>query len=113
MTTNYRRRRGRETELAVAGYLRANGFPYAEPAGAFANGADITGTPGVDFEIKARRDLSLPAWLRQAAGHGNGLPALIVRPDGAGLATIDRWAAILTVDDLIKLLHQAGYGEAA
>lgn len=107
--TAYRKRRGRESEIAVAAHLAAI-WPFAEPAGSGTPGRDITGTPGVQIEVKARRDLALPAWLRQAARHGQDLPILIVRPDGMGTERVGSWAAVLTLDDLTELLRQAGYG---
>lgn len=109
--TQSRKRRGRESEIAVAAHLAKTIWPYAEPTGSGTPGRDVTSTPGADIEVKARRALDLMAWLRQAARHGDGLPILIVRPDGMGEASVGQWAAILTLDDLIGVLRAAGYGE--
>lgn len=111
MTNNpARRRRGRDTEHAVAAYLSTTIWPHAQPVGPFQPGRDITGTPGVQIEIKARRDLALPAWLRQTRAHGHDLPLLIVRPDGSGVAHIGQWAAVTTLDAILTVLLAAGYG---
>ena len=110
MTRNYRKERGRDTERALAALLTGEGWPFAEATGAGRGGSDITGTPGLQWEIKARRGLNLAADLRQAAGHGEGLPILAVRLDGQGPASIAEWPAVLRLGDLIRLLRQAGYG---
>lgn len=111
MTRNYRRERAHETETIIARYLTESGWPWCEPVGAGRQGADLTGTPGLSFEIKARRDLNLPAWLRQASlDSRGGVPLLIHRPDGFGPATVRLWPASMRLADLTGLLHAAGYG---
>lgn len=113
MSTNRtRRRRGADTQRLVAQRLQADIFPFAEPVGAGVGGRDITGTPGVAIEVKARRGLALTEWLRQTVRQATGgdVPVLVVRPDGAGPTTIDEWPAILPLATLIELLQAAGYG---
>ena len=106
-----RKARGRETERIVADYLRPRGWPYVEPVGAGRPGADLTGTPSLAVEVKARRALDLGAWLRQAARNADTrLPILVVRGDGQGPATVHEWAAILTLEHLTDLLREAGHG---
>lgn len=110
MTSPHRKRRGAETQNAVALYFRRL-FPYAESAGAGRNGRDITGTPAVAVEVKARRDWSPMAWTKQAATNANGdLPLVVARPDGFGPAHIDDWPVILRFADAMRLLNEAGYG---
>ncbi|HET7386887.1 MAG TPA: hypothetical protein VFJ19_09530 [Nocardioidaceae bacterium] len=109
-----RRRRGADTQRHVAGYLRTHGWRFAEPVGAGSPGADITGVPGLAVEVKARRGLDLPGWLRQAARNAAGrVPLLVVRPDGFGPATVDDWPVTLRLADAVELLHAAGYGDEA
>lgn len=105
-----RKARSRETEKAVADHLTPI-FPAAEAVASSLSGVDILHTPGLAVEVKARRDLNLPAWLRQAAknSHGN-LPCVVSRPDGFGVATIEQWPVILTFKDFTDLLIRAGYG---
>ncbi|MGH3745784.1 MAG: hypothetical protein ACRDT8_00110 [Micromonosporaceae bacterium] len=112
MTSPHRKRRGAQTQQAVADYLKAHGWPYAESAGAGRPGEDVTNVPGLAVEVKARRDLSLPAWLRQAA-KSKGLPIVVHRPDGMGLGSLEDWPATMRFADLVQLLRDAGYGAGA
>lgn len=107
-----RKRRGRQSEHVVADYLRRNGFDHAEPVGAGRSGTDVTGTPGIDWEVKARRGLNLAGLLRQLDERADQerLGVGVVRLDGQGPASIETWAAVLTLADLVALLRAAGYG---
>lgn len=95
----------------VAGHVRRL-WPGAIATTAGGAGADVLGTGNVLIEVKARRSLDLPAWLRQATGRtGDGqVPVLVVRGDGQGPATAGQWAAVMPLDVLLDLLEQAGYG---
>lgn len=95
----------------MAGYLAANGWPYATDAGAGRPGADILGCPGLSFEVKGRRDFSPLEWIRQAIKHGTGTPICVIRPDGMGPANVNNWPVVLRLEDLVTLLRQAGYGD--
>jgi hypothetical protein len=120
--SRYRTRdRARETEDAVTGFLAENGWPQAARVGPFQPGADVTGTPGLRFEVKARRDLRLTEWLEQAgprqpqdARLGSVMPAelpiVVHRPDGWGPAKVGLWPATTRLEDLVALLRNAGYG---
>jgi len=110
--TDARKRRGRQSEHVVADYLRRNGFDFAEAVGAGRPGTDVTGTPGIDWEVKARRGLNLAGLLRQLDERADQerLGVGVVRLDGQGPASIETWAAVLTLADLVALLRAAGYG---
>lgn len=108
MTT--RKRRGRESEHVVAEYLRQV-WPYCRPSDSSANGPDLVETPAAAVEVKSRRGLDLPRWLRQANRNARGaLPLLIIRSDGQGPASVDEWAAVVPMSHLVQLLRAAGYG---
>lgn len=110
--SNHRKQRGAETQRAVASYLAEHGWPFATDTGAGRPGEDILGTPGLSIEVKARRDLSLTAWLKQARSNGRGgLPLVVHRPDGYGTARVADWPVTLRLADLVDLLHEAGYGD--
>ena len=106
-----RKARGRETERIVADYLRDHGWPYAEPVGAGRSGADITGTPSLAIEIKARRALRLTEWLKEADRDPNRVPLLIIRGDGQGPSSIEQWAAVMPLAIAITQLRDAGHGD--
>jgi hypothetical protein len=103
-------RRGRETERAVADYLATHGWPCAKRRPASLPGSDVENVPGLAIEVKARRALDLPAWIRQAKTQP-GLPIVIHRPDGFGLTTVGDWPATLPFSQLVRLLREAGYGD--
>src|SRR5688572_15126478 len=108
-TATTRKRRGADTQRVVAEAWRADGWPYAEPVGAGAAGRDLTGTPGVAIEIKARAGFDPMAWLRQASRNaGPDIPAVVLRPNGAGPATVDDWPVIMSHGAFRALLRAAG-----
>jgi|SRR5215469_3088024 len=104
-----RKSRGAETQEAVAAWFRRKGWPFAESAGAGRKGVDILGMPGLACEVKARRDFSPLAWIRQAS-KSIGLPFVVHRPDGIGPAAVAKWPVTLTLEEFTELLLQAGYG---
>lgn len=106
-----RKRRGQRTEHVVAGYLAERGWPFAVATGAGRNGADITGTPDVAVEVKARGDFNPVGWLKQAEKNADGrLPFAVFRPNGVGERP-EKYLAILRLDTLVELLRQSGYGD--
>lgn len=114
MVSRARKTRSRETEKAVAEALRglypdANAVPSALP------GKDILNTPGLAVEVKARRNLDLPAWCRQSAKNAadGELPVVVSRPDGFGPASIGQWPVIITMESFLWLLECAGYGTSS
>jgi hypothetical protein len=108
---NARVARGRKSQGIAAEYLRANGFPMAMPVWGSMPGRDIHGTPGLAFEVKARRDLDLTGDLRQSARNAkDDVPVLLIRPDGYGEARIAEWILALSFADAVKLFRAAGYG---
>ncbi len=109
MTAASRKARGAQTQNTVAAWFTTHGWPYAESAGAGRQGADVTGIPGLACEVKARRDFSPLAWIRQAAT-GPGLPFVVHRPDGIGPASVGQWPVTLRLADFTQLLRDAGYG---
>ncbi len=67
MTNLSRKRRGRETELIFAEYLKREGWIYAEASSSSAAGTDIKGVIGVDWELKARADFDPKSAMKQQA----------------------------------------------
>lgn len=109
---NSRKVRGRETEILLAQYLAANGFPYALPTGSGTPGTDITGTPGITWEAKARAGFNPLDNLRQVLANtpdGN-FSEVVLRCNGQGPASIGMWPVFKPLYQEILLLRQAGFG---
>jgi len=99
--TDSRRRRGRDTERALAAWLNAHGFPDARAVEAFKAGPDILGIPGWAIEVKAAGDIRVPpAYLRQAARQTppGDRHLLVARVNGQGTTDPGQWAAIQTLN---------------
>lgn len=110
--SQHRKQRGYESQRIVANYLRAHGWPYAEPVGAGRDGSDITGLPDLDVEVKARRGFSPAAAMKQQADRADGrLPFAVLRLDGQGEASVGAWPVVLRLDHFTDLLNDAGYGD--
>lgn len=132
---------GTAAETAVARYLRTAGFPYAERralTGAFDQG-DITGTPGVCWEIKGGEaaktasDAQIEAWLTETETERINARAnigvLVLQRRGIGPANAGRWWAVMRANawiigatkhdfpvrmhlvDAVYLARRSGYGE--
>ena len=111
--TQHRKARGYESQRIVATYLAANGWRYAEPVGAGRPGSDITGVPGLDIEVKARRGFDPLAAIHQQADRSSehDLPFAVLRMDGQGAASIEDWPVVLPFGRFVRLLRDYGYGD--
>jgi len=76
-------------------------------------GSDITGMPGIDIEVKARRGFDPLAAMRQQADRAalGDLAFAVLRMDGQGPAVIGSWPVIIRLDTLTELLRAADYGD--
>jgi hypothetical protein len=115
MPSQSRKHRGYKTQDIVAIALREDIYPYAESTGAGRSGRDITGTPGVWLEVKARTGFDPLAALRQAheAAGELDIVAAILRMNGQGPATVDEFVTCLRFGTFRRLLREAGYGGPA
>jgi hypothetical protein len=107
------RARGNSLPNALARYVRP-WWPFAEAVGAGRNGRDITGTPGVAFEVKTaddfKRDFKPTVWMTQAkANRGKDLPVVVYFPRGCGEAHTGQALAILPLEFLMATAEAAGY----
>lgn len=112
MASQHRKHRGYATQRMVADYLKENGFPYAESTGAGRQGSDVTGTPAIDWEVKARADFNPSAALKQLSARAKDgvTPIAVLRLNGQGEASVGDFAAIVPLSVIVKLLREAGYG---
>ncbi len=104
------RDKGTIAETAVVGFLRDNGWPYAERRalhGAMDKG-DVTGIPGLAMEVKwANAGMKIGPWLTEtgierlnaAAEHG----VLVVKPLGLGVTRVESWYAVMVQEDFLRL----------
>lgn len=103
--------RGLKSQDIVAKYFAANGWPYALSAGSGRQGSDVTGVPGVDIEVKARRGIHVATAMRQLRERyqEGKLPVAVLRLDGQGESHIADWPAIVPLSVFLELLKAAGY----
>jgi len=103
--------RGLKSQDIVAKYFATNGWPYALSAGSGRQGTDVTGVPGLDIEVKARRGINVAMAMKQLRDrHQEGvLPVAVLRLDGQGETHIADWPAILPLGVFLDLLKAAGY----
>lgn len=97
-------------------FLRLNGFPYAERralAGALDLG-DITGIPGFVGEVKDCKTMTLAEWVGELnvemANAKCDVGSVIHKRRGK--TDVGQWYATMPVTVLVRLLREAGYGEA-
>jgi len=109
--------KGTAAETALVKYLRDHGFPGAERralTGEFDQG-DVTGTPCLAWEVKNHRSYKFPEWLKEAQVEAKNAKAdfgiLVVKPNGVGLTSAHKFWAVLSVEDMVHLLREAGYGD--
>jgi hypothetical protein len=111
--TQHRKHRGYASQRIVADYLRTHGFPFAEPVGAGRDGSDVTGVPGLDLEIKARRGFNPAAAMKQQAERAQPgvVPFAVLRLDGQGPAAIEAWPVVISLGQFVEILREAGWGD--
>ena len=111
--SQHRKHRGYASQRILAKYLADHGFPYAESTGAGRSGSDITGTIGIDWEVKARRGFPVNEAMKQMKERvkQNDIPVAVLRADGMGPESIENWPAIMPLGVLVWLLREAGYGD--
>ena len=109
-TSRSRTARGMRTQLLVADYLAAHGWPHATSTGSGRSGVDILNVAGLAIEVKARATLAPLQWVKKAERDCTGLPLVVFRPNGMGEHP-ESFLAFLRLSDLVDLLRAAGYGD--
>ena len=104
---NARVRRGRKTQDLVADRIR-HLFPSARGVPASLGGVDVQNTPGWALECKATATVTLPLWMRQAKKNAGAtdVPVVIYRANGFGEASIDHWAAVIPLGELVRIMEE-------
>lgn len=113
MASQSRKHRGYRSQKVLALYLAENGFPFAESTGAGRSGSDITGTVGIDWEVKARTGFNPAAVIAQMKERNNGkdIQLAVLRLNGQGEKSVGDWVALTRLETLVELLREAGYGD--
>jgi len=119
--TNPSKAKGTAAETAAVRYLNNNGWPGAERAALHGNHdhGDITGTPGLCFEIKAGKqaeqavDYLIGLWLDQTEKERLNSHAeagiLVTKRAGHGTSRVGDWWAWVTVDTLVYIVTNERY----
>lgn len=112
------KQKGTIAESALVAYLRTSGFPFAERralTGSVDLG-DITGTPCLVWEVKNHKTYKIPEWMQETQLEAENAKAdygiLVIKPNGVGLTNQKNWWAVLDLESLVRLLREAGYGDA-
>jgi hypothetical protein len=104
---NKPKRIGTAAETAVARYLQTHGFPHAERRAlrGTQDAGDITGCPGVCWEVKGgdaaknASDLLVADWLAETeterVNAGADVGVLVLQRRGVGPANAGRWWAVM------------------
>ena len=113
MASQSRKHRGYRSQKVLAEFLAVNGFPYAESTGAGRSGSDVTGTVGIDWEVKARTGFNPAAAIAQLKDRSKSkdLGVVVLRLNGQGEKSVGDWVCLLRLEDAVNLLREAGYGD--
>jgi hypothetical protein len=101
--------KGTAAETLVVRYLRKTYWPHAERR-ALSGGedkGDITGTPGLAWEVKAAKTICVPAWLRETEAERENAKAdyavLVIKPVGVGATRVGEWYALMDRERFMNL----------
>jgi len=99
------RNKGKRAELAVAAWLRKNGWQAAttRATSGAQQGDDLVTDTGLSWEVKDHARLELAAWIDQATGNADGKPAVVIHKR-RGVGSPDGWYVTMTGADLLRLL---------
>lgn len=108
------RGKGTAFETLIVRYLQSQGWVHAERRALHgsADKGDITGTGPLVWECKNQKTLDISLWLKQTETERQNAKAehgILVAKRRAYGDPADQYA-IMRLEDLVKLLKEAGYG---
>ena len=105
------KQKGTLAETAVADYLRQT-FPAVERralAGINDKG-DISNVPFTAVEVKNQRSYKIHEWMKETEieriNAGEELALLVIKPNGVGVANVDKWWAVVSLDTITALIEE-------
>jgi len=105
------KQKGTLAETAVADYLKQT-FPAVERrtlSGKNDKG-DIAGVPGCVVEVKNQRSYKIHEWMKETEieriNAGEELGVLVIKPNGVGVANVDKWWAVVSLDTITALIEE-------
>lgn len=111
---NRPKQKGTAGESAVVSFLRTAGFPYAERL-ALQGGkdrGDVTGVPGVCWEVKACQEYTFSSWLTEAEVERENAKAdfgiVVAKPRLVGTTRTGQWYALMYLRAWQLLVEDAG-----
>jgi hypothetical protein len=109
-------KKGYEGEVPVVEYLKRRGFrnAYRRNKQGSNDKGDVGNIEGVCIEIKNVARYDIPGWMKETAVEkkraGARTAAMVMKPKGVGSLRVREWWAVLTLEDYVQLLIDAGYG---
>ena len=108
------KQKGTLAETAVADYLRQT-FPAVERrtlSGKNDKG-DIAGVPNSVVEVKNQRTYKIHEWMKETETErinaGADLGILVIKPNGVGVAHINYWWAVVSLETITKLIEDSDF----
>jgi hypothetical protein len=108
MSGSASRRKGNRAEVAVANYLKAQGFDVEtsrNARGGTQKGADIIGDFPAAVEVKNQARMDLSGWWAQAVDQANGGNAVVVHKR-VGKGDPADWWVTMDLQTLVRLLER-------
>jgi len=103
--------KGTLAETAVADYLKQT-FSAVERrtlSGANDKG-DIAGVPNCVIEVKNQRSYKIHEWMKETETERvnavANLGVLVIKPNGVGVANVDKWWAVVSLETITKLIKE-------
>jgi hypothetical protein len=105
------KQKGTLAETAVADFLRQT-FPAVERralAGVNDKG-DLSNVPFSVVEVKNQRSYKIHEWMKETEieriNAGEELGVLVIKPNGVGVANVDKWWAVVSLDTITALIEE-------